>query len=562
MGPKTTKLLRAVSFRRRISAAGAVFRLTFLILAGAWMLALLVSRLFALIPPRYFDLRSPAGWIPLSAVAFLALVAAAIFARRPTLSDAARLVDQRLRTKDVFVAAARIDDSFGDYKPLVLEAAENAAGNILTRTAAPYLWKKGGGHVAFATLLVALAGLLLPQMDLLGRDAERERLAERRKLLEESRKAAAERIAALKSSAPETERSKEVDRALAELKQTFNQAKPKEVDANFRKLAENQKDLGQMWRQLSERKLKDAMNQNALGQQFGTRSLDKQAEWKQEMSKGDASGMKKEIAELANLARKLSELEKGAERAKLEQEMKQRMANLSEFVERELKSRPAAGALSRAMEQMGMSDAKGLSQEAMQALQESLDLSGMELDKLAQSARDLKGIEDALRALQMAKSLNKMQALDGKDCEGCQNMGDYADLYKKLMAARKGAGDGEGDGQGPDEGEEGGNGGMGNKGRGRGGKAPEDPDAESDFVPEQSRSAMTAGKILMEWKTKGLADAGSSKVEYARQVENLKRGVAEAILHEQIPPGYHEAIQKYFDQQFKEKPDDKGNGGK
>jgi hypothetical protein len=49
-------------------------------------------------------------------------------------------------------------------------------------------------------------------------------------------------------------------------------------------------------------------------------------------------------------------------------------------------------------------------------------------------------------------------------------------------------------------------------------------------------------------KTKGLSDTGEARKEYREIVGDIKQGVAEAIEQEQIPPGYRDAIQKYFDQ--------------
>ena len=84
-------------------------------------------------------------------------------------------------------------------------------------------------------------------------------------------------------------------------------------------------------------------------------------------------------------------------------------------------------------------------------------------------------------------------------------------------------------------------------GVGEGGKAPEKPDAKSDFKTERSRSAHTAGKILLQWKVKEMGDPGSVKENYQTQIEAIKRGVSEAILQEQVPPGYHDTIKRYFD---------------
>ena len=88
---------------------------------------------------------------------------------------------------------------------------------------------------------------------------------------------------------------------------------------------------------------------------------------------------------------------------------------------------------------------------------------------------------------------------------------------------------------------------MRGPGHGEGGKAPEDDTVVNAFVSEQSRSAMTAGKILLQWKTQGPTEPGRAEVDYKHQVGEIRKGLSEAILKEQVPPGYHDAIRQYFD---------------
>jgi hypothetical protein len=40
-------------------------------------------------------------------------------------------------------------------------------------------------------------------------------------------------------------------------------------------------------------------------------------------------------------------------------------------------------------------------------------------------------------------------------------------------------------------------------------------------------------------------------------VRDVKQGLSEAILHEEIPPGYHEGIKGYFDSMSETPPADK-----
>jgi hypothetical protein len=165
-------------------------------------------------------------------------------------------------------------------------------------------------------------------------------------------------------------------------------------------------------------------------------------------------------------------------------------------------------------------------------MKESLELSKMELEEMAQSSRDLKELEKALQTLQMAKKAAEQDQLDGQECEDCVSLEDYQEFYAELMAElglEPGEGAGEGDGMGAGEPE------------------PEDETAKTGFKTEQSKSAVTAGKVLLSLQTKGLSDTGEAEENYAAQINNVKQGVSEAILQEQVPPGYHEEIKKYFD---------------
>ena len=72
--------------------------------------------------------------------------------------------------------------------------------------------------------------------------------------------------------------------------------------------------------------------------------------------------------------------------------------------------------------------------EALDALKESLSLSEMEMEQVAQSLRDMKSLEDALRAIQKAKAANKFEALDGEQNAGCKDMEEYEKLQELVEA--------------------------------------------------------------------------------------------------------------------------------
>lgn len=88
---------------------------------------------------------------------------------------------------------------------------------------------------------------------------------------------------------------------------------------------------------------------------------------------------------------------------------------------------------------------------------------------------------------------------------------------------------------------------MQGAGLGQGGVAPEDESQETGFRPEKVRTALRAGKMLLEIQEQGEGLPTEVSGSFASGLEDVRQGVSEAILHERIPPDYHEAIQRYFD---------------
>jgi hypothetical protein len=281
-----------------------------------------------------------------------------------------------------------------------------------------------------AVLLVGI--LFLPQLDPFGKEKEREEEAQRHRALKESQKAAALRLALLKKSNPKAKTSEEVKRAVDELKQTFHKMKPADKKGNLKRLTRVQKDLGELWRKRSEKRLKDAFSR-AGGQRLGAGRSQKADRWKRRLQRGDASGIKKELEEIQRKAGEIQKTSDPAERRRLEQEMRQQLKGLSDFLANNASSKSLQDAVRRALEQLTMAADGKLSKEAMKALQQSLDLTNMELDSVAQAIRDLEALQQGLKAAQLAKQLNQLKGLDGAACEGLKSIEDYAEFYRKLV---------------------------------------------------------------------------------------------------------------------------------
>lgn len=529
--PRSERLLQEVAWRMfTIKLVRRTF-LWFVVLATVYAALLLTARLTGLIP----DLFAPEtlAWIPAAGLLFALLTT-----RKPRADEAARCADRSQQTHDLFLTLTMLDNSIGEYKPLVGRDAETRAAKLRGATVLPFAWDRPavirGVSVPLTLGLLAAGIFLLPTLDPFAVQAaarEKQVLAER---VAESKKQTETRKNELKKQTDLDENnSEEVAQALEKLKADLRKMKKTEKLPNSERLAVNQKAIGEKWRKLNNDQLKQLMNGDNLDQRFGGESAENLREWKRELQQGSSEKLQESIEQLKQTLQQLAKTDDPVERSELMRKVEKQLKEMSDFATKEAGSKPLAAALQRAKDQleaMQNSESEQLTQEALEALQESLDLSQMEAEKLAQAARDMKSLEEALQLISMAKKLNSGEQLDGEGSESVQSMEEYAEMYKQMMAGMEGSGEGGGE-----------------EGFGEGGEMPEDESAKTDFVDETSKSAVQKGKVLLSMKTKGMSDTGEARKEYRQAFDDIKQGVAEAIEQEQIPPGYINTIQTYFD---------------
>jgi hypothetical protein len=543
MSNRSDELLRQVASRSRmISIARWLYR-GLICLSVIYGLGLVISRIFGVMD----DWFTP---VTVAVVPGAAVLVAVILQRGISKFDAARLVDVRMKTKDLYLTAAMIEGTPGEFQPLISDEAESGAVGIRAGTVVPFdPWTKAS-HVAVALCLVLVGAAWLPQFDPFGQQADRRVAAERIKKLHEEKLAANQRVKMLKSQDPKAKTSKEVGNALKELKNTFKQLKKDEQKQNFNKLNQQQKRISDQWKKANQKLMKKT-DKDRMMQQLGGKDEGKLQKWREELSQGKTDGLQKQIDQIKQIASDMKNEKDEIKRNKMQQDMAKKVQELSDFTKGSTSNKELNEAISKALEQAQQSGDKQSAKEALDALKEQMNLTEQELEKLAQDIRDQKSLEDALRAIQQAKGANKKQdGVDGKQCQGCESLGDYQKLFEQLGGGQGqngsqsgdtgNAGDGQGNGNKP------GQGGIGGEGQGRGGIAPE-VDQKATFKTEKVKQLIQAGKVLLEWKTQEKADPGTAKIDYKKQVEKVKQGVSEAILQEQIPPGYHDVIQKYFD---------------
>ncbi len=528
------KLLLKVAQRMRLAAVGRSFYWAFIVLCGVFAAALLTARLTGL-APGLFDV-SNTTWLALAAVPVLAGLLALLVHRRPTLPDAARLVDRSTGAKDLYLTLSLIDSSAGEYQPLVVKSAEARATHVSPERVLPFTWQRRFWHAVWVPALVAAGVFGVPQFDPFGKVAKANLVEKRHERLADSKKATELRLEEVRRKIEDHEEQNAAEDAIEELKLAFNKMQPTQKMDNLKTLQIEQKDIGKLWRQISAERLKDMMKNSPSGdQQFGANEDEKLEKWTQELQQGNAGGVQKELADIKQALQKLAQTKDPIERSELMQQLKEKMAALEKLAEDKIGNKELASALERAMQQLELSEQSDLSKEALESAMQSLELSQAELQELEQAMKDLKELEQALKTIQQAKKLNEGEKLDGAKAGECKTLADYEALYAKLLAEGGAEQEEEKEGEG-----------MGERGFGKGGEAPEDDSVETGFKSEQSKSAVVAGKMLMSMQQKGEAEKGEVVRDYKALLTTVKQGAMEALNTEQIPPGYHEGIKSYF----------------
>jgi uncharacterized protein YeeX (DUF496 family) len=505
---------------QRIASLARQGRLFLRVALGGYACALLASRLCGLFP----------GWFTLlTLVVFFAgtLVLAWVFHHRPNVADAARLADARMGTQDLFLTASQIEHSLGACQDLVLKDAEQRAAKAPPQKVAPFHWQRDAFQLGAALGVLCLGLHVLPQCDPFRLHQRQRQLAEQRERVRDLGKATEVRAALLGQNRA-GEQTDAVKQAIASLEKTFQEARPDDQAGTLARLKEQQKALGQLWKQTSEEKLKNALNLPPPAQAFGLADPAKTGQLRSDLQKGDVSSASKKLEALRQKARELAAARDPVAREKRRQELMDRLQNLKDTLDQQLSSQAVDTDLQRALEQLAMADAPELAGESLKGMSDSLKLTQEELRQLAGAMADMKSLEEALKTLQMAKTLHNLKPLDGKDFGGLGDLAAYAAFCEgQCNSLCAGMGLGPGYGYGP--------------------RPHGDDQAASAFHPEKSASLLQPGRMLMTWKTREVSEAGPAREEYLRAVQDVRQQASEAVVQEQIPPGYHAAIKQYFD---------------
>ena len=162
-----SRLLGKVAWRLKMVALARSTYWVLLTLAGAFALYLVLPRMLSLLPEQWV------GWQMLLILPIIALAGALLFTPRPRHRESARVVDAKMRTKDLFLTVAMIEQAPGAYKPLVVRDAEAKAVAVVPSSVVPFEPWSRSTHVLLTMGVLLVAVLWMPRYDPFGLNTQR-----------------------------------------------------------------------------------------------------------------------------------------------------------------------------------------------------------------------------------------------------------------------------------------------------------------------------------------------------------------------------------------------------
>lgn len=582
-GNSVSTLCNKVAGRMQLNRILKRLQIFVVIFSVIYALLLLTSRLTGLIPDL-FSLSTVL--IPLVS----GLLVAVLVPFKVTLKESARQIDTASNTDDLFLTAATISGVNGQFKDLVSRQAETKAGELKPEAIVNFNWQPvfRNAGIALAALLIGIYSL--PQLDPFGKEEERVKAQQKNKSLEEARKETEKRLVQLKK---EAERPKDTNAAKIELTEIFKKLKLAPPEENREKLREQRRKMARMWSDKNKQLSEDKKKLKISSQSFGLNS-DELRKIAKDLKQGDTQSAIKKVSELKEKLEALSEGDLTDEKKKEVADIKKEIEDLRDALNEGMGSESVKAAIDRAMSQLEELDDE--TKEALADAAKSLKLSERELQRLQKMMSEMEELQQMMQTAQQADQLaQQMQnGENGQTPPEYESFQEYQDYFNQQNQnsqqqaqnqkcgtcegsgkCKKCNGSGEdvedhvcinchGNGKCPDcngSGSQGGGqsgggqgsgagqqqiAGGGTNGLGGGGGQPGENDVETSTVKQNAKSKTQPGKILMEWKTKGLSEAGEVNEDYQAAMQEIREGVDEAISKEKIPPGYHEIIKKYF----------------
>lgn len=578
---ESRRLIEWTVRRIRLAELGVTWVSNVVCLWGVLLVLLLLRRLGG-IGWEWFSVEM------LIVTSLLAILLTVLRTRRPTAFEAARKIDAVNGQPDLFLTLVQLESSAGNYQTILAEQAESKAAGILSSDVVRWSWHRRLIGVFTGAAIVVLAGLFLPQLDPFELVASRKSIVAIRRDLLESRRETELRALELASVRESAALSASIDRSLSDLAEEIQRLRVNRKVIPDQMLDVRQREIEAKWREL--RKGKDVsrlLEQAEANQLFGGTGEQWQ-QWTHELAQGQTDQLDEQFESLKDSLDRLAAATDEDERQLLGQRVRQSVAELQRFTGTHLQSRPAESALKRAMAQLdAMQHDPGLQAESVEAAQESAELARAELHQLAEDARALASLEQALGAIQSAKQVTNQgtsnnnepragrtdaerivqgfveqyaelgrdpasfeQQVEPNDGPAPESVGQSAPTDSNQATGQPGAAS--------DRSVAGNSGSSGETsevlqgksqagGDGQSSMAPENDLARTDFQSAREKADVQVTRQLLRLRRQGLDDAGESAQEYQELVRTLQKNVSTAMEVEEIPPGYVRGVRSYFD---------------
>ena len=282
-------LLQTVGRRMLVASTARALHVWSLVALTLAAVAVLVIRLAGLLPPQ----QQSAWW--LLAVPAAAILGATLFSRRPERTAAARAVDQFARTDDLFLTLVTLQNSAGQYQPLVEQSAVGIAPRIVPQQVVPFRARRSLGIQAVAVSAFALLLVLVPTLDPFGRVEAATKVQQQKKQVEQILKSVRTRDEQVSREVQAAEeRQQKIDAQTKELMAALRKMKPVEQQSNSQVLDSQRQTLNQLWKQASSEQIREMLSQNTdslPGSQRGQKMND----WLKELQEGNSESLQKEL---------------------------------------------------------------------------------------------------------------------------------------------------------------------------------------------------------------------------------------------------------------------------
>lgn len=550
------QLLDGVAWRLRVKRFAGRYQYLLYGVIGGYGLLMLFSRLTGYLPDVW-------AWWHLIVLAVAAGGVAMLTTGQVKDEDAARRLDELgTADDDLFLATVRLDGSPGAYQDLVSADAERRAEGLSPSKAVVWSWGRPAGAVSLFSIAVIAGMIFLPQLDPFGHQSQRLEIAAEQEKLKEAQQANEIRRKALEAKDIKRATTQPVEVAVAELKKELRKLSPKDQDGKLKKLATHQKQLGELWR--DRQKLREQASGDggrAQAQRFGGGDRESRKAMEEIAREGKIKVFEKQMDELKKLADAARQETDEAKREELAKRIEKKLDELNRAAqEMGVNSPGLQAAMQRALEQAEAAQNIELSEEALEALQDSIDLAQLEAEEIAQIIRDINELEMAMEAIQLARAISVEEIGEAMEGEMLPEDADIAEMVERLAKMnQQGQGDGSiqviipGQGQGQAQRQGAGQSDQGKPSDGRGigsrelGETDEAVSEETVTATLKVEPHILAGKKIMTWTTRGVGDSDEPLEDYAETIQQIKAGVGEAINSEQVPAGYHDSVKRYFD---------------